>query len=129
MAGVEANAPNFVELFQAQSMQIIQVVQGMAALLERMTRREDAPQNEANQDRPKPQYNEKLDGKLFEKVKTFTGGEEEWTEWSEDLRLIVDMKSSKLAKVMKHVELHGEKAVDKAVKDLVEEDVQEYHQN
>ena len=72
---------------------------------------------------------EKLDGKIFEKVKTFTGGEEEWIEWSEDFRMIIDMKSPELAKVMKHVENHGEKAVDKAVKDLVEEDVEEYQQD
>ena len=43
--------------------------------------------------------------------------------------MIIDMKSPKLAKVMKHVKLHGEKAVEKAVKDLVEEDVEEYQQN
>ncbi len=35
------------------------------------------------------------------------------------------MQSQKLAKVMKHVETHGEKAFDKAVKDL-EEDAEEY---
>ena len=72
---------------------------------------------------------EKVDGKVFEKVKKFTGGEEEWTEWSEDLRMIIDMKSPKLAKVMKHVELHGEKTVKKAVTDQVEEDVEEYQQD
>ena len=62
-------------------------------------------------------------------MKQFTGGEEEWIEWSEDLRMIIDMKSAKLAKVMKHVETHGETAVDKAVIDLVEEDVEEYQQD
>ena len=72
---------------------------------------------------------EKLGGKILEKVKKFTGGEEEWVEWSEDLRMIVDMQAPKLAKVMKHVENHGEKAEDKAVKDLVEEDVEEYQQD
>ena len=79
----------------------------MAALLERMTRRENASQNEAaNPERPKPHDHEKLDGKLFEKLKKFTGGEEEWTEWSEDLRIVIGVKSPKLATVMKHVELH-----------------------
>ena len=43
--------------------------------------------------------------------------------------MIIDMKSPKLAKVMKHVEIHGENTVEKAVKDLVEEDVEEYQQN
>ena len=44
-------------------------------------------------------------------MKKFTGVEEEWIEWSEDLRMIIDMKSPKLAKVMKHVGNHGEKPV------------------
>ena len=51
MAGVDANPPNFAnfaDMLQAQSLQVTQVMQGMAALLERMTRREDAAsQNEA----------------------------------------------------------------------------------
>ena len=94
MAGTNAAAtmPNFrrlLNLFQGmatsnqefqrtQNQQITQVVQGMAALLERMTRRENASQNEAaNPERPKPHYQEKLDGKLLQKMKKFTGGEEE----------------------------------------------------
>ena len=93
----------------------------MAALLERMTRRENASQNEAaNPERPKPHYHEKLGGKLFEKMKKFTGGEEEWIEWSDEFRMIIDMKSPKLAYIMKHVENHGEKAVEKAVREMVD---------
>ena len=39
--------------------------------------------------------------------------------------MIIDMKSPKLANVMKYVEHQGEKTLEKAVKDLVEEDVEE----
>ena len=83
-------------------------------MLERMTKQEAGQEESAK----KPSF-EKLGGKILEKVKKFTGGEEEWVEWSEDLRMIVDMQAPKPAKVTKHVETHGEKAVDKAVKDLV----------
>ena len=93
------------------------MMQGMSAMLERMTKQEAGQEESA-----KKSSVEKLDGEIFEKVNKFTGGEEEWIEWSEDLRMMIDMKSPKLAKVMMHVENHGEKAVDKAVKDLVEED-------
>ena len=45
------------------------------------------------------------------------------------MRMIVDMQSLTLSKLMKHVESHGEKSVDQAVKDLVEDDVEEYQHN
>ena len=94
---LQANQTANQELQRNQTAQVTQVVQGMAALLERMARRENASQNEAaNMERPKPQYYEKLGGKLFEKMRKFTGGEEEWIEWSDEFRMIIDMQSPKL---------------------------------
>ena len=113
-----------MEALQAQAGLMSSMMQGMSAMLERMTKQE------AGQDEPakKPKY-EQLGGKLLEKVKKFNGGEEEGVEWSDDLRMYIDMQATKLAKVMKYVETHGEKSVDKAVKDLVEEDVEEHQQD
>ena len=47
-------------------------------------------------------------------------------EWSEEFKIIVDIKSPNLAKVMQHVELHGEMPTEKAVNGAVAEDVEEY---
>ena len=69
---------------------------------------------------PNPKNYEKLDGELFEKMKKLTGGEEEWIEWSDELHMIIDMKSPKLANIMKHVENHGENVVEKAVREMVD---------
>ena len=100
------------------------MVQGLSAMVEQMTK-QGATQEPQVQ---KPKF-ESLGGKVLEKVKKFTGGEEEWTDWSDDMRMIVDMQSLTLSKLMKHVESHGEKSVDQAVKDLVEDDVEEYQHN
>ena len=100
------------------------MTQAMAAMMERLTK-QGASQNES----AKKSKCGQLGGKLLEKMKKFTGGEEEWVEWSDEFRMYIDMQTPQLAKVMRHVETHGEKSVDKAVKDLVEEDVEEYQQD
>ena len=97
------------------------MVQGLSAVVEQMTKQGENQEPQAQ----KPKF-ESLGGKVLEKVKKFTGGEEEWTDWSDDMRMIVDMQSLTLSKLMKHVESHGENSVDQAVKDLVEDDVEEY---
>ena len=84
------------------------MVQGLSAMVEQMTK-QGATQEPQVQ---KPKF-ESLGGKVLEKVKKFTGGEEEWTDWSDDMRMIVDMQSLTLSKLMKHVESHGEKSVMK----------------
>ena len=100
------------------------MAQGLSAMVEQMTKQGQNQEPQAQ----KPKF-ESLGGKVLEKVKKFTGGEEEWTDWSDDMRMIVDMQSLTLSKLMKHVESHGEKSVDQAVKDLVEDDVEEYQHN
>ena len=69
-----------MEALQQQAGLMSSMMQGMSAMLERMTKQE-AGQDES----AKKSSFEKLDGKIFEKVKRFTGGEEDSIEWSEDL--------------------------------------------
>ena len=57
------------------------MVQGLSAMVEQMTK-QGATQEPQVQ---KPKF-ESLGGKVLEKVKKFTGGEEEWTDWSDDMR-------------------------------------------
>ena len=49
-----------------------------------------------------------LQGKMFESYKKFSGGEEEWMDWSEDFRMMVEMKSERLSMMMEYVEVMGE---------------------
>ena len=54
-----------------------------------------------------------MDGKLLRELKNFKGGEEEWTEWNEDFKMIIEMRCQTVAKLMKYVELHGEMSTEK----------------
>ena len=93
--------------------------------MERMARTE-TPHSGASQGADKKGQGGQLDGKLLRELKKFKGGEEEWTEWSEDFKMIIEMRCQKVAKLMKYVELHGEMSTEKAVNGVVEEDVEEY---
>ena len=95
-----------MEALQQQTGLMHSMMQGMSAMLERMTKQE-AGQDES----AKKSKCGQLGGKLLEKMKKFTGGEEEWVEWSDEFRMYIDIQTPQLAKVMKHVETHGEKSI------------------
>ena len=103
-----------MEALQQQAGLMSSMMQGMSAMLERMTK-----QGAGQEESAKKSSFEKLDENIFEKVKKCTGGEEEWIEWSEEFRMFVDMSSPKLANLMKHAEIHGEMEVEQAVREIL----------
>ena len=72
VAGV--NVAGIMEALQQPAGLMHSMMQGMSAMLERMTKQEAGQDESAT----KSAF-ENRDGKVFEKVKKFTGGEEEWT--------------------------------------------------
>ena len=107
MEMLQQQAQQQTGLMQNMMTQTSSMTQAMAAMMERLTKQE-ASQDES----AKKSKCGQLGGKLLEKMNKFTGGEEEWVEWSDEFRMYIDMQTPQLAKVMKHVETHGEKSID-----------------